>query len=154
MGKLNGKLKMGNYLYYLLILCLLCGIQFFQDQRQHPRNGKSWWRCKKWYITPKECFKTKFYAAHKFDEDLFRRILHNILHFFLNTRPIELNFQQCHWEQNGAVIMAPNCANTTPSYANASLHPISKNNESTKFYHEAPHGMVLSEIFEKCPPIE
>ena len=89
----------------------------------------------------------------KFDEDLFRRILHNILHFFLNIRPIELNFQQCHWEQNSAVIMARNFANTTPSYANASLHPISKNNEPTKFYHEAPHGMVLSEIFEKCPPI-
>lgn len=69
-------------------------------------------------------------------------------------RPIELNFQQCHWEQNSAVIMARNFANTTPSYANASLHPISKNNEPTKFYHEAPHGMVLSEIFEKCPPIE
>lgn len=85
----------------------------------------------------------------KFDEDLFR----NILHFFLNTRPIELNFQQCHWEQNGAVIMAPNFANTTPSYPNASLHPISKNNEPTKFYHEAPHGMVLFEIFEKYPPI-
>lgn len=85
----------------------------------------------------------------KFDEDLFRRILHNILHLFLNIRPIELNFQQCHWEQNSAVIMARNFANTTPSYANASLHPISKNSEPTKVYHEAPHGMVLSEIFEK-----
>lgn len=60
----------------------------------------------------------------KFDEDLFRRILLNILHFFLNTRPIELNFQQYQWEQNSAVIMAPNFSNTTPSYANASLHPI------------------------------
>ena len=74
----------------------------------------------------------------KFDEDLFRRILHNILQFFLDTGQIELNFQQCHWEQNSAVIMAPNFANTTPSYANASLHPISKITSQPNFITKPP----------------
>lgn len=43
--------------------------------------------------------------------------------------------------------MGQNVANTPLSYANALLHPISKNTEPTKCNHEAPHGMVLSEIF-------
>lgn len=50
--------------------------------------------------------------------------------------------------------MGQKFANTTDSYANALLHPISKNTEPTKFNDEAAHRMVLSEIFEKCPPIE
>ena len=43
--------------------------------------------------------------------------------------------------------MRQNVANTPLSYANALLHPISKNTEPTKCNHEAPHGMVLSEFF-------
>lgn len=74
----------------------------------------------------------------KFDEDLFRRILHNILYFFLNIRPIELNFQQCHWEQNSAVNSARNFANTTPNYANVSLHHISKKKRANQILSRSP----------------
>ena len=47
--------------------------------------------------------------------------------------------------------MGQNVANTPLSYANALLHPISKNTEPTKCNHEAPYGMVLSDIFLKMP---
>lgn len=64
-GKIKWEIENGKLLILSFYFMLKYGMQFFQDQRQHLRNGKSWWRWKKWYITTKECFKTKFYAAHQ-----------------------------------------------------------------------------------------